>query len=253
VRTGFEYADSLHVQQSNLLADQGIARVYSEWHDNLGLAVIMIWSDHSEMKVPVIESITSERVTVCLSEPLRRVDVLSAGHCSFANSDGQFTGQGTSTQPYKINVKCQATAASVQTQHTLVRIKHLHAMYCHACKHQLVQLSSPVRLAPMPADGWEEMLDAWMCHDDQAMNQHILRGKAVMAGQESTASSMIFVSDLWLHITKACFMSAQRPGVICQVSSDLPRWREYQGSKKASTAEIPPQCDIPVTLTRTII
>lgn len=62
------------------------------------------------------------------------------------------------------------------------------------------------RLLPLPAAGWEELVDAWMCHEDQLINRTVQRGKDVLyqdaQGQHSTTHTphvnTVFASEFWI-------------------------------------------------------
>lgn len=49
-----------------------------------------------------------------------------------------------------------------------------NAFCCAECGIELVHCSAFVNYAALPSEHWEELLDAWMCHQDQQVNEQIV-------------------------------------------------------------------------------
>ncbi|KAJ7485564.1 HECT-like ubiquitin-conjugating enzyme-binding-domain-containing protein [Mycena latifolia] len=46
---------------------------------------------------------------------------------------------------------------------------------CASCSLPLVQSSKILAYKDLPSDHWEELVDAWMCHTDQKLNEHVMK------------------------------------------------------------------------------
>ncbi|KAJ7104491.1 HECT-like ubiquitin-conjugating enzyme-binding-domain-containing protein [Mycena belliarum] len=46
---------------------------------------------------------------------------------------------------------------------------------CASCSLPLVQSSKIQTYKDLPSDHWEELVDAWMCHSDQKLNEHVMK------------------------------------------------------------------------------
>lgn len=73
---------------------------------------------------------------------------------------------------------------------------------CALCGSHVAVFSTPVRVRPLPADNWEELVDAWMCHGDQRLNRSVLQGREGVG-----ASNTPHECDIWLG------------SVLCKVAS----------------------------------
>lgn len=126
-----------------------------------------------------------------------------------------FVGQGTVSQPLMAKVACFPTSERMtddgegDSMGLLVLPSHLTSCVCAQCKAPLLVVppsKSGRRLLPLPAAGWEELVDAWMCHEDQLINQTVQRGKEVLYpnrdGIHQTAqtphANTLFASEFWI-------------------------------------------------------
>lgn len=73
---------------------------------------------------------------------------------------------------------------------------------CALCGSHVAIFSSPVRVRPLPADNWEELVDAWMCHGDQRLNRSVLQGREGV-GASNTPNER----DIWLGSVLCKFAS----------------------------------------------
>lgn len=138
-----------------------------------------------------------------------------------------FVGQGTAAQPLMAKVACFPTSDRVtdggegDSMGLLALPSHLTSCVCAQCQAPLLVVPPSEqgrRLLPLPAAGWEELVDAWMCHEDQLINRTVQRGKDVLYpnrdGVHQTAHTLhantLFVSEFW--IVPKC--SDLRPGAI---------------------------------------
>jgi hypothetical protein len=90
---------------------------------------------------------------------------------------------------------------------------------CASCSLPLVQSTKILSYKDLPSDHWEELVDAWMCHSDQKLNEHVMKhGKGGFwpaAGQALVGGSYILFEENSMvknHLcpsdeTKVCFIS----------------------------------------------
>lgn len=56
---------------------------------------------------------------------------------------------------------------------------HPTSFICASCSLPLVKSSKITRYRDLPSEHWEELVDAWMCHGDQKLHDHVTKqGKA---------------------------------------------------------------------------
>jgi len=70
---------------------------------------------------------------------------------------------------------------------------------CASCSLPLVQSSKVQTYKDLPSDHWEELVDAWMCHTDQKLNERVMKhGKSGFwpeAGQALVGGSYILFEE----------------------------------------------------------
>lgn len=58
-----------------------------------------------------------------------------------------------------------------------------HTFICATCSSVILRdESSDTRYIALPSENWEELIDSWMCHGDQLLNQSVTRGKEGLDG-----------------------------------------------------------------------
>ncbi|KDN43327.1 hypothetical protein K437DRAFT_274936 [Tilletiaria anomala UBC 951] len=176
---------------------QGYSCVFSEWQTNIGAAVIMAWSPDGPVQgaLTVIDpttlaiSLIQPSITLALRAPeyLRfecpqQADLSTTGRISLGRARG--------------GVHQEELMASRVRAHQLRSISGLE---CKSCATTITSFTDACRCLPLPSEGWEELVDAWMCHDDQLLNATVLQGKSAISGGDSS-NSTIFVSDFWFRV-----------------------------------------------------
>lgn len=63
----------------------------------------------------------------------------------------------------------------------------LTSMSCISCSLPLVHGSKLTKYRDLPSEHWEELVDAWMCHTDQALHDHVAKHGRGFWPEESEA------------------------------------------------------------------
>ena len=77
------------------------------------------------------------------------------------------------------------------------------AFACATCDAQLVESSSIFKYNALPSEHWAELLDAWMCHQDQTLSDDLVaKGKGIKPRQDEAlvgANYVLFGRDRTLN------------------------------------------------------
>ncbi|WFD35655.1 HECT-type E3 ubiquitin transferase [Malassezia cuniculi] len=84
-------------------------------------------------------------------------------------------------------------AGATQTPWSAVLSRPPTGVSCAICGNVIAQFGVPAHVRPLPAESWEELVDAWMCHGDQRLNLSVLQGKEGVG-----ASNTPVERDIWL-------------------------------------------------------
>ncbi|KAJ7754562.1 HECT-like ubiquitin-conjugating enzyme-binding-domain-containing protein [Mycena metata] len=155
-------------------------------------------------------------------------EVLPSGGDSDSNAGGDYlvvkSGPNTSlplclpgrTTPGKKQIKVQGshyelklttlpTTTSPETSSaplldaTQLTTANPSSFICASCSLPLVQSSKVQTYKDLPSDHWEELVDAWMCHTDQKLNERVMKhGKSGFwpeAGQALVGGSYILFEE----------------------------------------------------------
>ncbi|KAJ7126164.1 HECT-like ubiquitin-conjugating enzyme-binding-domain-containing protein [Mycena epipterygia] len=110
---------------------------------------------------------------------------------------------------------------------------------CASCSLPLVQSSKIQAYKDLPSDHWEELVDAWMCHTDQKLNEHVMKhGKSGFwpeAGQALVGGSYILFEEGSMVKTHLCPAEATKRGedwrlVRCLCGAVVGRCQEHQAA-----------------------
>jgi hypothetical protein len=85
---------------------------------------------------------------------------------------------------------------------------------CASCSLPIVQSSKISSYRDLPSEHWEELVDAWMCHTDQNLHEHVTkhsRGFWPDAGQALIGGSYILFEES--SVVKTNLFPAQQPKV----------------------------------------
>ncbi|EPQ26352.1 uncharacterized protein PFL1_06000 [Pseudozyma flocculosa PF-1] len=82
---------------------------------------------------------------------------------------------------------------------------------CAGCDAVLADLGLTTRrYRALPSQHWEELVDAWMCHGDQELNESVARGKQGLEEGRPIPSDEVWVADLHLMLPA----SSARPDAL---------------------------------------
>ncbi|KAJ6595623.1 HECT-like ubiquitin-conjugating enzyme-binding-domain-containing protein [Mycena vulgaris] len=115
---------------------------------------------------------------------------------------------------------------------------------CASCSLPLVQSSKILAYKDLPSDHWEELVDAWMCHTDQKLNDHVMKhGKGGFwpdAGQALVGGSYILFEENSMVKNHLCPADETKRGedwrlVRCLCGAVVGRCQEHRaGSASAN-------------------
>jgi hypothetical protein len=75
---------------------------------------------------------------------------------------------------------------------------------CDACQEVIIDSSGTKTYRALPSQHWEELIDAWMCHDDQEINVSVTRGREGMEEGRRIADGDAWVADALIAWPGAC-------------------------------------------------
>ncbi|KAJ6612696.1 HECT-like ubiquitin-conjugating enzyme-binding-domain-containing protein [Mycena sp. CBHHK59/15] len=145
---------------------------------------------------------------------------------------------------YEIKLSTIPAGASDPSSFPLLDATQLSAagptsFICASCSLPLVQSSKLTGYKDLPSDHWEELVDAWMCHTDQKLNEQIMRhGKGGFwpeVGQALVGGSYILFEEGSMVKTHLCPADDTKRGedwrlVRCLCGAVVGRCQEYQAA-----------------------
>ncbi|TRM63640.1 HECT-like ubiquitin-conjugating enzyme-binding-domain-containing protein [Schizophyllum amplum] len=107
---------------------------------------------------------------------------------------------------------------------------------CASCSLPLVHAGRVREYADLPSEYWEELVEAWMCHADQKLNEHVMRagrGLWPASGQAFVGGSYVLfdqssVSTHNLRVAEESKRGEEWRHVRCLCGSLIGRSREHQ-------------------------
>ncbi|KAJ7185451.1 HECT-like ubiquitin-conjugating enzyme-binding-domain-containing protein [Mycena filopes] len=106
---------------------------------------------------------------------------------------------------YELKLTTLPTTASSETYSaplldaTQLATANPTSFICASCSLPLIQSSKVQTYKDLPSDHWEELVDAWMCHTDQKLNERVMKhGKSGFwpeAGQALVGGSYILFAE----------------------------------------------------------
>ncbi|KOS13083.1 hypothetical protein Malapachy_1699 [Malassezia pachydermatis] len=86
----------------------------------------------------------------------------------------------------------------------------VYGLACGSCGADVVRFAGPSQLRALPSEGWEELVDAWMCHGDQRLNVSVARGREDVDMHRIPAEDEVWVGTMLLKTSNAPLV----PGAI---------------------------------------
>jgi ubiquitin-protein ligase E3 D len=96
---------------------------------------------------------------------------------------------------------------------------------CASCSLPLVQSSTITQYRDLPSEHWQELVDAWMCHSDQKLHEHVSRcsqGFWPEAGQALVGGSYILFEQSAVARNNLCLSDQSKVSVSEPFSSHYP-------------------------------
>lgn len=91
---------------------------------------------------------------------------------------------------------------TVQLPSSHLEASHLSAsqpgsFVCGACSAPIIASASsePIDYIALPSEHWEELIDSWMCHGDQLLNDSVTRGREGLAEGATIGPNQVRVAD----------------------------------------------------------
>jgi len=154
---------------------------------------------------------------------------------------------------YEIKLSTLPTNASSETtsapllDSTQLSTANPTSFICSSCSLPLVQASKIQGYKDLPSDHWEELVDAWMCHTDQKLNEHVMKhGKGGFwpeAGQALVGGSYILFEEGLMVKSNICPADATKRGedwrlVRCLCGAVVGRCQEHQAGSGTCDATV---------------
>lgn len=80
---------------------------------------------------------------------------------------------------------------------------------CAICSNDLMDFSSTDRFIPLPSQHWEELVDAWMCHTDQQLNDTLLKAQKNIEHHTGLKEGQVHVADSQLILSSTSLISGK--------------------------------------------
>ncbi|KAJ7167365.1 HECT-like ubiquitin-conjugating enzyme-binding-domain-containing protein [Mycena crocata] len=146
---------------------------------------------------------------------------------------------------YEIKLSTLPTTTSSETNSaplldaTQLSTANPTSFICSSCSLPLVHSSKIQSYKDLPSDHWEELVDAWMCHTDQKLNEHVMKhGKGGFwpeAGQALVGGSYILFEEDLMVKNNLCPSDATKRGedwrlVRCLCGAVVGRCQEHHAA-----------------------
>lgn len=94
---------------------------------------------------------------------------------------------------------------------------------CSVCDVELVQAASITRYNALPSEHWAELIDAWMCHQDQALSDDLIaKGKGIKPRPDEGLVANTYIL-FPLNLVRNCDVQAEKQvGSLAPLSRPLP-------------------------------
>ncbi|PWN35866.1 uncharacterized protein FA14DRAFT_48452 [Meira miltonrushii] len=79
---------------------------------------------------------------------------------------------------------------------------------CTTCSTDLMDLRDTTKFIPLPSQHWEELVDAWMCHTDQELNETLLKAQKNIEHHAGLQAGQVHVADSQLILLKTSLVKA---------------------------------------------
>ncbi|KAJ7461799.1 HECT-like ubiquitin-conjugating enzyme-binding-domain-containing protein [Mycena galericulata] len=154
---------------------------------------------------------------------------------------------------YEIKLSTLPTNASSETTSaplldaTQLSTANPTSFICSSCSLPLVQTLKIQTYKDLPSDHWEELVDAWMCHTDQKLNEQVMKhGKGGFwpeAGQALVGGSYILFEEGSVVKNHICPAEATKRGedwrlVRCLCGAVVGRCQEHQAGPGISHSNV---------------
>lgn len=75
--------------------------------------------------------------------------------------------------------------------------------HCRYCSTVVADTQAANKFVSLPSQHWEELVDAWMCHTDQELNQNLVQAQKDLEHHTGLDRGQVHVSDRYIVISDA--------------------------------------------------
>jgi hypothetical protein len=121
----------------------------------------------------------------------------------------------------------EPNGASVPLSSSILQKQLPSAFLCNVCLSVVAETDTITRYLPLPSQHWEELIDAWMCHSDQEINQGMIdtqkkldEHRGLQRGQGRVSDAVVVLHPS--HLAKGAAVKNDSANVSVDSSLDSP-------------------------------
>ncbi|MCO5589699.1 hypothetical protein L7F22_043667 [Adiantum nelumboides] len=200
-------------------------RCIAETQDRLGRLSVYIWAEDEDEQiygdeiVYDIKLMAGERSILNIQVSLKDTDSVECVVADFdlpcrvqkgSELQGKKTKQG---EFWLLRLAMEKDVEYVEESETPFSAKQLASIgstqwQCATCSIDLMDLCATKRFIPLPSQHWEELVDAWMCHTDQELNETLLKAQKKIENHTGLQAGQVHVADSQLIFSNDCLVKA---------------------------------------------
>lgn len=201
----------------------------SESQPRLGCMSAQIWEESDEEIAQLEHHIDRDNLQLLYIMYRQRRTLFLLPCRAMVYQDGQQVARLADHWQIKLpmattSLQYEANGASAPLSASALQKSLPSAFLCNVCLTAIAETESIARYLPLPSQHWEELIDAWMCHSDQEINQGMIdtqkqldEHRGLQRGQGRVSDAMVVLHPS--HLAK----DAAVKNDVNHVSSELCR------------------------------